>query len=141
MTLKLLTLLVKVAIRYGGGDVEHIGQRDAEEGLHCVGAVYGGSLIQVGGDVLQHAGQLQQGVGHAHPDVDQDDGHPGPGGIGEEGKAHAVRDEAQLPQQHVDSAFGLQHGAHDQQGDEHGHRAGQNEAETPETLGLIVIRN
>src|SRR5699024_3988302 len=122
-----------------GGDVEHIGQGDAEEGLHRIGAVHGGGLVQIGGDVLQHAGQLQQGVGHAHPDVDQDDGDPGPGRVGEEGQALAGGDEAHLAQQHVDGALRLQHGAHDQQGDEHGHGAGQHEAETPEAFGLGLL--
>ena len=110
-----------------------------EEGLHRAGAVHPGGLVELPGDVLQHAGELEQRIGHADPDVDDDDRHPGPGGIGEEGQALTGGQEAQLPQQHVDRALWLEHGAHDQQGDEHGHRAGENEAEPPEALCLGVL--
>src|SRR5699024_7398325 len=68
----------------GGGHIQHIGQRDAEEGLESVCAVNLGGFIQLGRDVLQNAGQLQKGVGHADPDVDDDDGHPRPGRVGKE---------------------------------------------------------
>ena len=80
-----------------GGDVEHIGQCDFEELLHLVGSVDVRRLVEIGGDVLEHAGELEQGVGYANPDVDDDHRDPGPGGVGKEGQAGIRCNEPQIP--------------------------------------------
>ena len=71
----------------GRGDVEHIGQGNGEELLYLAGPIHVRRLVQVAGDVLQNPGQLQERVGDANPDVDDNHRHPGPHGVGEEGQA------------------------------------------------------
>src|SRR5699024_11885060 len=66
-------------------DAEQVGQLDAEEHLHRVGAVDAGGFQHVAGNVHQHAGGDQHLVGATDPDIDEDDDHLRPAVAGEEG--------------------------------------------------------
>lgn len=65
----------------GSGHKQHVRQGDIKERHHRACAVHSGRLIQLCGDILQDARDLQQHIGHAHPDVNEYHRHPRPGGI------------------------------------------------------------
>lgn len=110
-----------------------------DKGFYRACAIYGGSFIKFAGNVLQNAGELQQGVGDADPDVDDNDSDSCPGGVCEEGEACIRSNNAQVTQQHIHSAFGLEHGAHNQKGNKHGYGAGKDEAKAPEAFGVSFL--
>ena len=58
-----------------GGNVEHIRQSDVNESFYRAGTVYGSSLINIGGDVFEDTGELQQSVGDTYPDIDNDNSY------------------------------------------------------------------
>ena len=73
---------------------EQIGQLDVDEALPRRCTVDGGGLQHIGGNIHQHTGGNEHLVGHAHPDVDEDDHELCPVLVGQEGNVVHV-----LPQQ------------------------------------------
>ena len=65
-----------------------------DEALQRRGTINGGGLQHIGGNIHQHTGGNEHLVGHAHPDVDEDDHELSPMLIGQEGNVVHV-----LPQQ------------------------------------------
>ena len=110
-----------------------------------------GGLQHIAGNVHQHAGGDQHLVGHADPDIDQDDHHLCPAVTGQEGDVIHVGAEqadgvqkigdAQVGHHGVEDAVVAKEVAHQKQGDELGHRDGDDEQRPPEPgqLGLFVI--
>lgn len=73
---------------------EQVGQLDVDKALQRRCTVDGGGLQHIGGNIHQHTGGNEHLVGHAHPDVDEDDHELSPMLIGQEGNVVHV-----LPQQ------------------------------------------
>ena len=112
-------------------DVRH---RDLREDLPPVRTVDLGGLVLVGRNVLQNAGHLHDRVRNADPQVDHDDGHTGPGRVGEE--RHRIADPAPVHEDAVDGALGLEHLVHDEQRHELRNGDRHREDGTPEALAL-----
>ena len=113
---------------------DHVGKGNVGELLHHVGTVDTGSFILFGRDILQNAGDLHNGIGNTDPQVNNNDGHSCPGGIGEEGQVLLGGDKAQVLQKCVDTSVVLEHAADDHQRYELGNRDGEGQDGAPQTL-------
>lgn len=99
--------------RSRGGHEDHIGQRDAGEAAEGSSAVQLRALVEVGGNVHQHAAEGQHCVGNADPHIDDHHADPRQGLVRQ--KRERGGDEPQLHQRNVDRAHRFQRAGDQQQ--------------------------